>query len=338
MVGEEWNSYMAEMILVVVEQREGKLNRVSLETVRAAQAIAAETGMEIEAAVAGGGIGNIASEVAASALKKVYALDGAALQPYTPDGFVEALKQFIAERKPKLVLMPHTYQVRDFAPKLATAMGRSLVSDCIGFRNEGGKLLFTRSMFQGKFAADVSFAVDAPWFVTFQAGAFRGDQVQAGSAPAPVDTVQVAVDSAKVRHKPEAPFKEAKQAVDLTQAEIIVAIGRGIKEQKNIELAQQLAAALGAEIAASRPICDSGWLPMDRQIGSSGQTVAPKLYLALGISGAIQHIVGMKGSKAIVAINKDAEAPIFEIADYGIVANLFDVVPPLIEEVKKAKA
>ena len=141
-----------------------------------------------------------------------------------------------------------------------------------------------------------------------------------------------------MRNKPQDIFKEAKQAVDLTQAEIIVSVGRGIKEQKNIELAKQLADALGAEIAASRPICDSGWLPMDRQIGSSGQTVAPKLYLALGISGAIQHIVGMKGSRAIIAINKDAEAPIFEIADFGVVGNLFEIVPPLIEEVKKAKA
>ena len=140
-----------------------------------------------------------------------------------------------------------------------------------------------------------------------------------------------------IRNQPQEVFKEAKQAVDLTQAEIIVSVGRGIKEQKNIDLAKQLADALGGEIAASRPICDAGWLPMDRQVGSSGQTVAPKLYLALGISGAIQHIVGMKGAKTIIAINKDSEAPIFEIADYAVVGNLFDIVPPLIEEVKKAK-
>jgi electron transfer flavoprotein alpha subunit len=141
-----------------------------------------------------------------------------------------------------------------------------------------------------------------------------------------------------VRNHPQEVFKEAKQAVDLTQAEIIVSVGRGIKEQKNIELAKQLADALGGELAASRPICDNGWLPMDRQIGSSGQTVAPKLYLALGISGAIQHIVGMKGARSIVAINKDPEAPIFEISDYAVVGNLFDIVPALIEEVKKARA
>jgi len=150
--------------------------------------------------------------------------------------------------------------------------------------------------------------------------------------------VNLQIADGVIRNQPQEVFKEAKQAVDLTQAEIIVAVGRGIKEQKNIELAKQLAEAFGGELAASRPICDSGWLPMDRQIGSSGQTVAPKLYLALGISGAIQHIVGMKGSRTIIAINKDSEAPIFEIADYAVVGNLFDIVPPLIEEVKKAKA
>jgi len=237
-----------------------------------------------------------------------------------------------------LVLMPHTYQVRDFVPKLATAMGRSVISDCIGYKKEGDRLLFTRQMFQGKLAADVSFTGPPPWFVTFQNGAFRGDKVEAGASAAPVEAVQIEIGDGVIREKPQPVFKEAKQAVDLTQAEIIVSIGRGIKEQQNIQLAQRLAEALGGEIAASRPICDAGWLPMDRQIGSSGQTVAPKLYLALGISGAIQHIVGMKGSRTIVAVNKDSEAPILEIADYGVVGNLFDIVPPLIEEVKKAKA
>jgi electron transfer flavoprotein alpha subunit len=329
---------MADHILVVVEQREGKLNRVSLETLTGAQAVAAATGWTLEAAIVGHNVGAVASEVAATAeVAKMYAVESPALAMYTPDGFAEALKQFLANNQAKLVLMPHTYQVRDFAPKLATAMGRTLISDATGFRYENGKLLFTRSMFQGKFAADVAFAGDAPWFATFQAGAFRGDQVRAGVAVA-VETVNVNVAQENIRTKPEAPFKEAKQAVDLTQAEIIVAVGRGIKEQENLELAKQLAEALGGELAASRPICDSGWLPMDRQIGSSGQTVAPKLYFALGISGAIQHIVGMKGSRTIIAVNKDSEAPIFEIADYAVVANLFDVVPPLIEEIKKARA
>jgi electron transfer flavoprotein alpha subunit len=329
---------MPESILVVVEQREGKLNRVSFETLTAGQALSAETGWPLEAAVVGNNIAGIASEVAGKKVTKVYAVESAKLEPYTPDAFAAGLKNFVESKQPKLVLMPHTYQVRDFVPKLATAMGRTVISDCIGFKKDGGKLAFTRPMFQGKLAADVTFACDAPWFVTFQNGAFRGDKVESGAAAAPVETVKVEIADSVIRNRPQEVFKEAKQAVDLTQAEIIVSVGRGIKEQKNIELAKQLAEALGGEIAASRPICDSGWLPMDRQIGSSGQTVAPKLYLALGISGAIQHIVGMKGSRTIVAINKDSEAPIFEIADYAVVGNLFDIVPPLIEEVKRAKA
>ena len=329
---------MADTILVVAEQREGKLNRVSLETIAAAQTIAAETGWTVEAAVFGSGVSGIAQEIAGRKVAKVYDIESDKLARYTPDGTVAALKDFIQQKQRRLVLMPHTYQVRDFAPKLVTVLGRTLISDAIGFRKEGDKLLFTRQMFQGKFAADVSFACEPPHFVTFKSGAFRGDKAEAGAAAAPVETVNVQIADSVIRNKPEDPFKEAKQAVDLTQAEIIVSVGRGIKEQKNIELAKALAEALGGEIAASRPICDSGWLPMDRQIGSSGQTVAPKLYLAVGISGAIQHIVGMKGSRTVIAINKDAEAPIFEIADYGVVGNLFDIVPALTEEVKKSKA
>ncbi len=292
---------MPDSILVIVEQREGKLNRVSWETLTAWQALAAETGLTVEAAVVGSGVGNFAHEIAGKKVAKVYAIESPRLEPYAPDAFAAGLKQFIASKQPKLVL-------------------------------------FTRQMFQGKLVADVSFTCDAPWFVTFQNGAFRGDKVEAGPSSAPVETVNVEIADGVVRNQPQEVFKEAKQAVDLTQAEIIVSVGRGIKEQKNIELAKQLAEALGGELAASRPICDSGWLPMDRQIGSSGQTVAPKLYLALGISGAIQHIVGMKGARTIIAVNKDSEAPIFEIADYAVVGNLFDIVPPLIEEVKKAKA
>lgn len=327
---------MADSILLVVEQREGKLNRASLETITAGQAIAAETGWTLDAAVVGSGVGDVAKEIAGKKFGKVFAIESPKLAPYTPDGFVSALKQFLLQHPAKLVLMPHTYQVRDFAPKLAASLATALVPDCIGFKKEGDKLLFTRQMFQGKFAADVSFTGNGPMFATFQAGAFRGDQAQDGIGAA-VETVNVDIGDGVIRNKPEDVFKEAKQAVDLTQAEVIVSIGRGIKEQKNIEMAKQLAEALGGEIAASRPICDNGWLPMDRQIGSSGQTVAPKLYLALGISGAIQHIVGMKGSRSIIALNKDSEAPIFEIADVAVVGNLFDIVPPLIEEIKKAK-
>jgi electron transfer flavoprotein alpha subunit len=325
---------MAETILVVVEQRGGKLNRVSMETLTGAQGLAKQSGWSVEAAVVGINIASVAAEVAKTAVAKVYAIEDKALEQYTPDGFVAALKKFIEGRKPKLVLLPHTYQVRDFAPKLAASLGAVLVSDAVGGKFEGGKLIFTRQMFQGKFSADVSLGGDGPWFASFQTGAFRGDQVEAGAAP----VESVSASTGEIRTRPEAPFQEAKQAVDLSQAEIIVSVGRGIKEQKNIAIAKALADALGGEIAASRPICDAGWLPMERQVGSSGQTVSPKLYLAIGISGAIQHIVGMKGAKNIIAINKDADAPIFEIADVAVVGNLFDIVPALTEEIRKAKA
>lgn len=327
---------MSDTILVVMEQRDGELNRVSLETVAAAQQIAAQAGWEIAAAVIGGNLGAVTSEVAAKKVAKVYALSSPALEHYTADAYVAALADLVQAKQPQLVLMPHTYQVRDFAPKLALTLDRALISDAVGYRYENGKLLFTRQMFQGKFAADVAFTGEAPYFATFQAGAFRGDLAENGASAAPVEKVEVTA-GATSRVTPHAIYKEAKHAVDLTQAEIIVSVGRGIKEQKNIEIAQKLADALGGELAASRPICDAGWLPIERQIGSSGQTVSPKLYIALGISGAIQHLVGMKGSRAIIAINKDAEAPIFEIADVGVVGNLLEIVPALTEEIKKAK-
>jgi len=327
---------MADSILVVAEQREGKLNRVSYETIAAAQAISKETGWPVEVVLPGSGIAALAQELAHKAAAKVYALEAPALEAYTSDAYVHALKAFIADKQPRLVLFPHTYQVRDFSPRLALALDRTLISDSIGYKHEGGKLLFTRQMFQGKFVADVSFGSDGPWLATIQIGAFRGDQAEAGTAL--VENVTAAVADTPARVTPHEVFQEAKQAVDLSQAEVIVAVGRGIKEQKNLALAEELAKVLGGEVAASRPICDNGWLPLERQIGSSGQTVAPKLYFALGISGAIQHIVGMKGSRTIVAINKDSEAPIFEIADVGVVGNLFDIVPAVTEEIKKAKA
>jgi electron transfer flavoprotein alpha subunit len=326
---------MADRILVVAEQREGQLNRVSLETLAAAQAIGKGTGWPVDVVLPGYKTTALAKALAGHKVEKVYDLQAPSLEVYTSDAYVHALKEFIAGQQPKLVLFPHTYQVRDFAPRLALALDRTLISDAIGYKHEGGKLLFTRQMFQGKFVADVAFAGDAPWLATLQIGTYRADQAESGSAT--VETVEAAQPAA-LRITPHEVFQEAKQAVDLSQAEVIVAIGRGIKEQKNVAIAEDLAKALGGELAASRPICDNGWLPLERQIGSSGQTVAPKLYIALGISGAIQHIVGMKGARTIVAINKDKEAPIFEIADYGVVGNLFDVVPALTEEIKKAKA
>jgi len=307
------------VILVIAEQRDGTLNRASLEATAAAQS----TGAQVKLAVVGSGVDMVAKEIAAADVAEVITVEDAALNEYTADGWVLALAQLIAAEKPERVFLPHTYQTRDFAPALAARLGQPLVTDCTAIKDGS----YIRPMFQGKLQADV--AVSGPHLATFQIGAFRADSMKSG-AGAPVRGASVTIDPAKVRQKPEAPFKEAKQAVDLSQAERIVAVGRGIKGQEHIQLAEQLAKAMGAELAASRPICDAGWLPMDRQIGSSGQTVAPKLYVALGISGAIQHLVGMNGSRTIVAINKDPEAPIFEIADYGIVGDLFEVVPALI--------
>ena len=325
-------------ILVVTEQRQGKWNNTSFETLVAAQQIAAATSGTVSAVLIGKGVAAFADELAAKNLAEVLLVEHDFLENYTPDGYCLALKQVIESAKPDLVLFPHTYQVRDFAPKLAATLGKGMVGDCIGFRNEGGKLIFVRQMFQGKTAADVKFAGAAPWFASFQSGAFRSDLLAAHTGgTAPVNTVKVELKAEDVRTKPLDLFKEAKSAVDLTQAPLIVAIGRGIKAPENIAQAEALAKALGGEIAASRPICDEGWLPMERQIGSSGQTVAPKLYLALGISGAIQHVVGMKGSRTIVAVNKDQNAPIFEIADYGIVADIFEIMPALTEELQKAR-
>jgi electron transfer flavoprotein alpha subunit len=325
-------------ILLITEQREGKWNKASLETLAAAQQIANETKGRLIAAVIGKGVVALADELAASKLDEVLLVEHDLLAAYTPDGFTFALQQAIAQAKPDLVLLPHTYQVRDFAPKLAASLGKGMIGDCIAYRHENGKLTFVRQMFQGKTAADVAFEGAPPWFATFQAGAFRADLVAQGAAKAPVTPIPVELNAGQIRTKPLEIFREAKQAVDLTQAPILVSVGRGIKAPENIPMAEKLARLLGGEIAASRPICDEGWLPMDRQIGSSGQTVAPKLYLALGISGAIQHVVGMKGSRTIAAVNKDQNAPIFEVADYGIVGDLFEIVPALIEELEKTKS
>ena len=322
-------------ILFISEQREGKWNKVSSEALAAAQQIAAQAKATVSGLVIGQGVAGLADELAGYQLEEVLLVENALLEKYTPDGYSIALKQAIEQGKPDVVILPHTYQVRDFAPKLAASMNKGMIGDCVGYRYENGKLVFVRQMFQGRTAAGVAFQGDGPWIASFQAGAFRGDMAaKNANGKAPVKPISVELKPEQIRTKPLELFREAKQAVDLTQAPILVSIGRGIKAPENIPLAEKLAKALGAELSASRPICDEGWLPMERQIGSSGQTVSPKLYLALGISGAIQHVVGMKGSRCIVAINKDQNAPIFEIADYGVVGDLFEIVPALTEAVE----
>ena len=319
------------MILVVAEQRAGVLNRATWEAVAAAQQLAQESGGAPLRIAVLGAADAVAQELAAAGVGEVVVLADPALDAYTPDGYVMALASAIPALAPRFVILPHTYQTRDFVPALAARLNKPLITDVTAVSGA----TFTRPMFQGKLAAEVRPAAERPCFVTCQIGAFRADRVQKGSAPSSVTRQAAAIDRSAIRQTPEAPFQDARQSVDLTQAARIVAVGRGIKSREQLPVAEGLAKALGAELAASRPICDSGWLPMERQIGSSGQTVAPKLYVALGISGAIQHLVGMKGSRTIVAINKDADAPIFEVADYGIVGDLFEIVPALVAELEK---
>jgi len=325
---------MSNGILVFIEHRNGALNKTSLEAIAAAQSLASQLQEPVTAVIPGADVSALAQEIAAFDLAKVIQAKNEKLAQYTPDGYTDAMERVVRQLDPHLVVFPHTYLVRDFAPKLAARFEKALISDCIRAQAGGSALTFTRRIFLGKLDADVVSDGTAPVFATFQSGAYRPDQARKGSG-APIEDMQV--DVGNIRMTPEAPFREVKQAVDLSKADIIVAVGRGIKSKDNLALAEKLAEALGGDLAASRPICDAEWLPIDRQIGSSGQTVAPKLYVALGISGAIQHLVGMKNSGTIVAINKDPEAPIFDIADYGIVGDLFEAVPVLTEEIKKIK-
>ena len=322
-------------ILVILEERGGKIRSSSWEALAAALKLG--PAQEVTAVVIGAQTEALAAEAATKGVGKVVRVEHPLLAPYTADGFSSALQQLVQNQgSTQWVVFPHTYQVRDYVPALAARMGQSLIGDVVAI--EGGPV-FTRQLMQGRLNANYRHSGNGPCFVSTQAGAFRADAVDAlaGASPATITTFTPNLDASQIRTKPGEPFREAAQTVDLGSAQRIVSVGRGIKEEANLGLVKDLAAALGAELAASRPICDNGWLPMERQVGSSGQTVAPRLYLAVGISGAIQHLVGMKGSQCIVAINKDPDAPIFEVADYGIVGDLFEVVPALTEAVNAAK-
>jgi electron transfer flavoprotein alpha subunit len=327
-------------VLVVLEHRGGAYNRMSWEALAAGQQIATASGQPLSAVILGSDLESLSGELANKKLDKAYHVEHVLLKDYTADGYVLALEQFIKKLNPSFVVFPHTYQVRDFAPRLAARFGQVLLPDMVGLHKDGDSFVFVRQLFQGKLNADYRHTGSGPCFLSVQAGAFRTDSLETVSLEAGstgVESFAPQLDASTIRSKQEAPFREAAQTVDLSSAPIIVSVGRGIKEQDNLPIVEELAKALGGELAASRPICDNGWLPMERQVGSSGQTVSPKLYLAVGISGAIQHLVGMKGSKTVVAINKDENAPIFEVADYGIVGDLFEIVPALTEAVKKAK-
>ena len=319
-------------IWVVLEERNGKIARISWEAVAAGLKLGAQTGLTVNAVLPGAQTEALAGEAATKPLARVLRLEHALLGAYTADGYTIALEQFIRAQQPDYLIFPHTYQVRDYAPALAARLGQVLIGDVTAL---GDGPTFVRQLMQGRLNGEYRHAGGGTCFVSVQSGAFRADQVEGGSAQ--VEIFTPTIDATQIRTKPGEPFRGSAQTVDLGSAQLIVSVGRGIKEAENLPMVQELATALGAEIAASRPICDNGWLPIERQVGSSGQTVAPKLYLAVGISGAIQHLVGMKGSQCVVAINKDPDAPIFEVADYGIVGDLFEVVPALTEAVKAAK-
>jgi len=326
---------MANGILVVMENNAGHISRIAWEALTGAQVMAEALGQPVFAVVPGQGVDSLAAEIAKKQLDKVYALDDAKLEKYTPDGYTAALQQAVEKIDPAYVVLGHSYQARDYAPKLAARLNSYLFSDCIAFRQDGDAPVFVRQVFAGKMNADYTFSGEPPYLVTYQAGAFNADNLKEGTAT--VETLSVDLSGTEIRTNVLDIFEGVKKEVDLSKAEVIVTAGRGIKEKDNLKLVQELAEALGGELAASRPVCDDGWLPVDRQIGSSGQTVSPKLYLGVGISGAIQHVVGMKSSKYIVAINKDPNAPIFEIADVGVVADLFEVVPELTKAVREAR-
>ena len=320
-------------VLVVLEDRDGRITRLSWE----AAAAAGRLGGQKSAAVIGAQTEALAAEAGAQGLARVIRVEHELLAQYTSDAFTAALEQLIRANSPEFVVFPHSYQVRDYAPALACRFGQVLMSDVIAI---GEGPTFARQLMQGRLNASYRHAGSGPCFLSVQAGAFRAEPAdsQPAGATASPEKFTPTLEASQIRTRPGEPFRGGSQTVDLGSAQRIVSVGRGIKEAANIPQVEELARALGAELAASRPICDAGWLPIERQVGSSGHTVAPRLYLAVGISGAIQHLVGMKGSQCIVAINKDPDAPIFEVADYGIAADLFEVVPALVEALKAAKA
>lgn len=322
-------------VLVVLEDRDGRITRLSWEAAAAANRLGGQ--ISVTAVVIGAQTGSLAAEAGAQGLAGAIRIEHELLAHYTSDAFTSALDQLIRAKSPDFVVFPHSYQVRDYAPALACRFGQVLIGDITAI---GDGPTFTRQLMQGRLNASYRHSVNGPCFVSVQAGAFRAEpgNSQSAGTSANAEMFNPTLEASQIRTRPGAPFRGGAQTVDLGSAQRIVSVGRGIKDAANIPMVEELARALDAELAASRPICDAGWLPIERQVGSSGHTVAPRLYLAVGISGAIQHLVGMKGSQCIVAINKDPDAPIFEVADYGIAADLFEVVPAMVEALKTAKA
>jgi electron transfer flavoprotein alpha subunit len=321
------------MILVVAEHQDGKARANTAELVVFGQRAARDLAMPVVLAVTG----TADFELFKTAkVDRIVSLAAPGLETYDPNLHVQALKVFIEQEKPALVIAGHTTQGMDFMPRLAAAMRKPFAPACVDYEKHGDRLVLTRQVFNGKMNLKIMPRGEGPWLATVVPGAFPGDEMEAGGTPE-IATVAVDLGGAtpgrKVLGKTQAP----KGQVDLTSAPVIVAGGRGLKQKENFSLISDLADALGGAVGASRPVVDAEWLPREHQIGSSGQTVSPRLYFAIGISGAVQHLVGMQTARCIVAINKDPEAPIFKVAHYGIVDDLFKVVPALTKLVRDLK-
>ncbi len=318
-------------ILVVLEGANGAIHRISKEALAAAQALGKDINQKVSVLAFGKNSDNLSKEASSFNVDEVILIEDDNLNSYSADAYAETIKQVVEKESPKFVIMGYSYLVRDFFPKVSARLQKPLITDVIGYKTDGGKILFTKQVIHGKLTVDIESKVDGPVLVGFQSAAYSVDNLENGSAE--VRTITVTLDPAQLKTTSEEPFQEESGGVDLTAADKIVSIGRGISKEDNMSMIKDLATALKAEIGASRPIVDSGWLPNSHQVGSSGQSVSPNLYLALGISGAIQHVVGMKGSKNIVAINRDSDAPIFEVADYGVVGDILEIIPKLTEAI-----
>ena len=316
-------------IIVYIQQENGKINPISLESLSGAQKIIAKVGGSISAVTFNN---STAEQLTNYNINDIILVENEQLNQFNPLFYVKAFEHIADLEEPDIIILGHSYEARDWIPRLSARLDIPLISDCIGFNNNSN-LSFSRSIYQGKLNSDISIN-SSKYIISFQSGSFRSDDIDSGNSS--IRKHDIDLSSLNNTIIPEDKFQETAQAVDLTQAEVIISIGRGIGNEENIEMAKELTSLLNGELASSRPVVDSGWLESSRQVGSSGQTVSPKLYFAIGISGAIQHMVGMKSSKNIVAINKDKNAPIFEISDYGIVDDIFEIIPKLIESLKNS--
>lgn len=329
---------MAE-IVVLAEHRQGQVRDITYEMLTKARELAAKTSAEVIAVMLGKNVKEHAKAIAEYA-KSVLVVEDARLENFNSEAYRTILTKLIAEHKPILLMMGHTSYGVDLAPRLAAALNLPLATDCIDLIFEGDTLKVTRQMYGGKVNVSVTVRKAETYVATVRQATF------APKKPTPPETGQITeIPSPLTEEIQEKRFIQyllpPPGGVDITAAEKLVGVGRGIKDAANIQIVEQLAKTMGAVVSCSRPIVDKGWLPTDRQVGTSGKTVKPKLYLAVGISGAFQHILGMKSSDLIIAINKDPKAPIFSFADYGIVDDLFKVVPALnnkIAEIRTKKA